>query len=206
MPEHRSLRTSAYWQEAAATLRQPRLLAIAALFLALCIAIFSVFIPLPNNLRIYFTFVPKALCAAICGPIAALVFGFADDLLGFMIHPSGAFFFGYTLSAVMGMLIYALGLFRAKITVWRIAITKLAVNLLVNVGLGALWSSMLYGKAYLFYAGTSLVKNLLLWPAEVIVLTAVFRLLGPAMERAKLIPRQEWPLLNRRERKTGGEL
>ncbi|MBR5390304.1 MAG: folate family ECF transporter S component, partial [Clostridia bacterium] len=117
MPEHRSLRTSAYWQEAAAMLHNPRVLAVAALFLALCIAISSVFIPLPNNLRIYFTFVPKALCAAICGPIAALVFGFADDLLGFMIHPSGAFFFGYTLSAMLGMLYYALGLYRAKITV-----------------------------------------------------------------------------------------
>lgn len=206
MPEHRSPLTSAYWQEAAAALRKPRLLAVAALFLALCVAISSFFIPLVNNLRVYFTFVPKALCAAVCGPVAALVFVLADDLLGVMIHPSGAFFFGYTVSAMLGMVIYALGLFRRKITILRLALTKLAVNLLVNVGLGALWSSMIYGKAYLFYAGSSLVKNLILWPAEVILLAVFFRLLGPTMERAKLIPRQEWAHLRRREKKSGGDL
>ena len=206
MPEHRSPLTSAYWREAAAALRKPRLLAVAALFLALCVTISSFFIPLVNNLRVYFTFVPKALCAAVCGPVAALVFGLADDLLGVMIHPSGAFFFGYTVSAMLGMVIYALGLFRRKITILRLALTKLAVNLLVNVGLGALWSSMIYGKAYLFYAGSSLVKNLILWPAEVILLAVFFRLLGPTMERAKLIPRQEWARLRRREKKSGGDL
>ena len=206
MPEHRSPLTAAYWREAAAALRKPRLLAVAALFLALCVAISSFFIPLVNNLRVYFTFVPKALCAAVCGPVAALVFGLADDLLGVMIHPSGAFFFGYTVSAMLGMVIYALGLFRRKITILRLALTKLAVNLLVNVGLGALWSSMIYGKAYLFYAGSSLVKNLILWPAEVILLAVFFRLLGPTMERAKLIPRQEWAHLRRREKKSGGDL
>lgn len=176
-----------YWKGAAQELKKPKVLAVSALFLALSMAIGSAFIPLPNNLRIYFTFLPKALCAAVCGPVAALVFGFAEDILGFALHPTGGFFFGYTLSTMLGMLIYALGFYRAKIGIVRIAITKLAVNLICNVGLGALWSAILYGKAYVFYAASSLVKNLLLWPLETILLAIVFKTLLPIMEKEKLI-------------------
>ena len=154
-----SLWSGNYWRQARDALKQPRLLAVSALLLAASIAIASVFIPLPANLRVYFSFLPKALCGAVCGPVCGVLFGAAADLLGYMLHPSGGFFFGYTLSSMTGMLLYGLGLFRARLTPRRLAITKLAVNLLCNVGLGALWSAMLYQKGYLFYLGTSRVPE-----------------------------------------------
>lgn len=179
-----------YWKQAAGTLRQPRLLAVSSLLLASSIAIASVFIPLPANLRVYFTFLPKALCGAICGPVCGLVFGAAADLLGYVIHPTGAYFFGYTISSMTGLLIYGLGLFRAKITLPRIALTKLCVNLLCNVGLGVLWNSILYQKAYTFYLWTSLGKNLALWPLETMLLWMMFQALKPFLQHQKLLPRE----------------
>lgn len=185
MRESKSPFSLFYWKEAAARLKSVRTLAVCAVLMALSIAIASVFIPLPNNLRVYFTFMPKAICAMICGPLAALVFGCAEDLLGFLIHPTGAFFIGYTLSSMFGMFLYALGFYRQRITVVRAAITKLAVNLLCNVALGALWSSMLYGKAYLVYFWSSLTKNLLLWPVETALILAVYRLLRDPIEKMR---------------------
>lgn len=182
--------SATYWRQASGTLKKPRLLAISALLLATSIAIASVFIPLPANLRVYFTFLPKALCAAICGPLCGLVFGAAADLLGYMIHPTGAYFFGYTISSMVGLLLYGLGLFRARITLPRVALTKLAVNLLCNVGLGALWNAILYQKAYTFYLWTSLGKNLGLWPLETLLLMAMFRALNPFLQRQGLLPRE----------------
>ncbi len=190
MPESRSPLSLSYWKEAAARLKDVRTLAVCSVLMALSIAIASVFIPLPNGLRVYFTFAAKAICAMICGPVAALVFGCAEDLLGFLIHPTGAFFIGYTISSMFGMFLYALGLYRQRITVVRVALTKLAVNLLCNVGLGALWNSILFGKAYLFYFWSSLTKNLLLWPVETALILLVFRLLRSTMEKQKLIPKQ----------------
>lgn len=178
-----SVRSPLYWRGAAGEVKKLRTLAVSAIFLALSSAVASVFIPLPNNLRVYFTYGPKALCAAVIGPVSGLIFGLTGDLLGFVLHPTGGFFPGYTLTSMMGMFLYGLGLYRKKITVCRLALTKLLVNLVCNAGLNVLWSAILYQKAWIVYFTASLTKNLALWPVETAVLVLVFRLVGPLMER-----------------------
>lgn len=178
-----SVRSPLYWRAAAGEVKKLRTLAVSAIFLALSSAVASVFIPLPNNLRVYFTYGPKALCAAVIGPVSGLLFGLTGDLLGFVLHPTGGFFPGYTLTSMMGMFLYGLGLYRKKITVRRLALTKLLVNLVCNAGLNVLWSAILYQKAWIVYFTASLTKNLALWPVESAVLVLVFRLVGPLMER-----------------------
>ena len=178
-----SVRSPLYWRGAAGEVKKLRTLAVSAIFLALSSAVASVFIPLPNNLRVYFTYGPKALCAAVIGPVSGLLFGLTGDLLGFVLHPTGGFFPGYTLTSMMGMFLYGLGLYRKKITVRRLALTKLLVNLVCNAGLNVLWSAILYQKAWTVYFTASLTKNLALWPVETAVLVLVFRLVGPLMER-----------------------
>lgn len=178
-----SVRSPLYWRAAAGEVKKLRTLAVSAIFLALSSAVASVFIPLPNNLRVYFTYGPKALCAAVIGPVSGLLFGLTGDLLGFVLHPTGGFFPGYTLTSMMGMFLYGLGLYRKKITVRRLALTKLLVNLVCNAGLNVLWSAILYQKAWIVYFTASLTKNLALWPVETAVLVLVFRLVGPLMER-----------------------
>lgn len=41
-----------------------------------------------------------------------LVFGFVEDILGFILQPTGDFFPGYTLSTMAGVLVYALCFYR----------------------------------------------------------------------------------------------
>ena len=113
------------------------------------------------------------------------------DILGFLARPMGAFFPGYTVTTMVTMLIYALGFYNQKMTVPRIAITKLLVNLICNVGLNSLWNSMLMGKAFTVFLAGSATKNLLLWPVEVVVMVLVFRLITPVMEKYKLIVPQK---------------
>ena len=186
-----SVFTRAYWKEAAARVKNIRVLAATALLVAVTIAITTLYIPLPNNLHVFFDYTPKALCAMICGPVAALGVGFVMDILGFLARPMGAFFPGYTVTTMVAMLIYALGFFGKKLTVPRIAITKLAVNVICNIGLNSLWNSMLMGKAFVVFLGGSAAKNLLLWPIEVLVMVIVFRLLTPVLEKQKLISHQK---------------
>ena len=178
-----SVRSPLYWRAAAGEVKKLRTLAVSAIFLALSSAVASVFIPLPNNRRGYFTDGPMALCAAVIGPVSGLLFGLTGDLLGFVLHPTGGFFPGYTLTSMMGMFLYGLGLYRKKITVRRLALTKLLVNLVCNAGLNVLWSAILFKKAWVVYFTASLTKNLALWPVETAVLVLVFRLVGPLMER-----------------------
>ena len=182
-----SVFSRAYWKSAASRLKSIRILAAVALLIALTIAITTLYIPLPNNLHVFFDYTPKALCATICGPVAALGVGFVMDILGFLARPMGAFFPGYTVTTMVTMLIYALGFYGKKITIPRVAITKLAVNVICNIGLNSLWNSMLTGKAFVVFLAGSVTKNLLLWPIETAVMVIVFRLLMPVLEKQKLI-------------------
>ena len=167
-----SVFSRAYWKSAASRLKSIRVLAAVALLIALTIAITTLYIPLPNNLHVFFDYTPKALCAMICGPVAALGVGFVMDILGFLARPMGAFFPGYTVTTMVTMLIYALGFYGKKITIPRVAITKLAVNVICNIGLNSLWNSILAGKAFVVFLAGSVTKNLLLWPIETAVMVS----------------------------------
>lgn len=185
---------AAYWKCASSEFRDLRKLLVAALFIALEMAIASVAIPVAPNLWIYFTFLVKSIGAMIYGPVVGLLSGFVADNLSYFLHPSGPYFPGYTLSTMLSMLVYGLFFYRAKVGPVRILLCKLCVNLFINVGLGCLWSTMLYGKGYLYYAAKSIVKNALLLPVECILMGLLFAAVVPLLVRARLIPpgMQRW--------------
>ena len=164
------------------------IIALIAMFIAVKCVAGAFYIPVGENLRILMTFVFVASEAAIIGPVAGAVSGMIADIVGFMIHPSGPFFFGYTITAMCGSVIYALFLYRQRITILRLALAKTVVNYGVNVLLGALWSQMLYGKGYIYYAGKSLVKNTMMLPAEIIILVLLFNVIVPILQKRRLIP------------------
>lgn len=184
--------TPSYWKEAAGEVKKPRILAVTALFIGLDIIIGMFYIPMPfgDNLRVYFGYFTNSMCCMVCGPVMALIFGFVRDILGFLANSSGGFFFGYTLSAMLGSLVYALFFYRARITVVRILCCKLIINVCVNILLGSLWSAILFSKGYYFYMVSSTVKNLMLLPVEVILLVLFYQVTLPILVKMKWIPEQ----------------
>lgn len=185
------LLTKPYWYDAVHHKNKTLFLCVLALMMALGITISAFFIPVGENLRIYFSFIPKAIACTIAGPIVALCYGFCSDILGFIIHPSGAFFPGYVLSSMLGCLIYALFLFRQRITVIKLFLCKLSVNILVNVCLGSLWSCIIMGKGYYYYFAKSVLKNTLMLPFEVLLLYIVLKALLPTLYKMKLIKAEQ---------------
>lgn len=185
-----SVFSAAYWKAAAAECRKLNRLTLAALIIALSVVIGSFSIPVATNLHISFNFLVVAFGSMIYGPFIGIIAGAVIDIVGYILHPFGAFFPGYTLSSMLGCLIYALFLYRSRITVLRIFLAKLIVNFGINVGLGCLWSAMLMGKGYLFFLVNSLIKNMLMLPIETVMLVALLQLLLPALVREHLIPGQ----------------
>ena len=133
---YRTPLTPSYWRQARAALSSPKMLVFAALMVALTRAL-SIPPSIPiGHTSLSFGFLARSLCALVCGPVLGLAFGFVEDILGFILKPTGEFFFGYTLSTMLGVLAYALCFYRARITVWRLVLANLLVNLLVNAALG----------------------------------------------------------------------
>lgn len=178
----------AYWRAALGEVKNLRRLTFAALCCALSIVIGGFFIAVGDNLRVYFTFFVTAVGCAVYGPVLGVMVAAVTDTLNYVLFPTGAYFPGYLLSEMVGALIYSLFLYRKKITVLRLFGAKFLVNYLVNVGLGCLWSQMLYGKGYLYYLVKSLVKNSMLLPLEVMALAALFSVLVPTFSRLGLLP------------------
>lgn len=182
--------SAAYWREALSDFRKLRTLVFAALMVAACIALAQVpAIPINESLRVTWGFLARSVCALVGGPVTALVFGFVEDTLSFIVHPTGAYFPGYTLTTMLGTLVYALFLYRARVTVLRIFLAKLATNAM-NVMLGSLWSAVLYSKGYLYYMSASLVKNTLMLPVQTMMLVLLLSALLPILHRAGLLPDQ----------------
>lgn len=191
--------SAGYWRGAVRAVGNLRMLTVAAVLAALHVVVSGFYIPLGDNLHVFFSFLVASLGGAIYGPVMSLLVGFTVDILGTILHPMGGFFFGYTVSSMLGYLFYALWLYRRPITFWRLAAAKLSVNLMINVGLGALWSAMLYGKAYYFYLLRGLTKNVLLWPAEAALMYLFFRAVLPHAARAGLTVQQTVSLRRKKD-------
>ena len=185
--------SKSYWRTAARELKNLRMLTLAAIVVALRIVLGGLYIPLGDNLNIFFGYFVNGLGAAIYGPVMALLSGFATDVLGYFVHPTGPFFPGYVLSTMMGSFFYALFFYRARITAVRVFLAKLCVNLLVNVGLGALWSAIQFSKGYYYYLAKGLVKNIGLLPVEALLLWLFLKAMAPVCARNGLLPRQQKP-------------
>ena len=99
------------WLKSASNLKSTKYLAIMAIFIALRVVVNSMFIPVAENLRISVSFIVSAIEGSIIGPAAGLVSGMVSDLIGVMLFPTGPFFIGYTITAMLAAMIWGLFLY-----------------------------------------------------------------------------------------------
>lgn len=100
--------TKDYWLSSWRKLKSVKYLAIMGMMIAMKVILNNIRIPVSDNLNIMFSYIPAAMEGMIIGPAAAMVSGLITDLLGVMTSNYGPFFPGYTISKVLGGLIYGL--------------------------------------------------------------------------------------------------
>ncbi|MGI6238694.1 MAG: folate family ECF transporter S component [Christensenellales bacterium] len=157
-------------------LRRLRTLAACAMLLALGVALdYFGSIYISPTIKISSSFLAIASVGLLFGPVPAMICGGLLDVIMWMIRPAGLFFPGYTLSAVLGGLIYGLCLYNraGKALFYMAPIAKLLVNLLVNLCLNTYWSMLFTGKAYIALFPARALKNLIAWPIESALLIVI---------------------------------
>ncbi len=172
----------------ARALRNTRSLAICAMLLAVQVLLGLVAaIPVGSYLRISFGYLALAAAGALFGPVPCMVNGALADLIGFIIRPTGPYFPGFTLTAMLTGLIYGLMFYRQEpVRLTRIIITQLIVNMALNMLLNSIWLKMLYGQAFLADLSVRILKNAVQLPVDVVMLCALMKLL-PRLKRAASI-------------------
>ena len=166
-----------FWRHSAAELKKIRSLAGGGLLAALGIALEAFQIVISQLLQIGFSFLATALSGWMYGPLVAGLSAMVIDVLGYMLHPTGPFFAGFTLNAFLTGFLYGLFYYRRKITLWRVLAAEAAVMLVVSFLLNPLWLHMMYGQAWLPLILLRIPKNAVMLPVNTALSYALLQLL-----------------------------
>ena len=181
----------AYWHDALMELKDTKVLVFTALMIALRVALKGVFIPVMPNVRINTAFFVNALGASIFGPVVAILAAVVTDTLGCIIFPNGPYFFPFILTEIGGSLIFALFLYRAKLSPTRVILSRFCIDLFINILLNAplmlLYYKVVMGKSYLMFQFPHIAKNLFMFPVESVLLSLFMGLMAPILYRHKMI-------------------
>ena len=134
-------------------------------------------------LKITFSFIPIALASMIFGPIYGGIVAGLEDLIGAILFPRGAFFLGFTLSAILVGIIYGVILYKKTKTTMRFVVASSIIAVLIHIILNTIWLVIMYDKGFLALAGTRIIKTLIMIPIEVILLKLSWRYIGERLEK-----------------------
>lgn len=179
-----------YWRDAAAELKDTKMLVFAALIIALRVALKTlVRIPLGPSLDITPAFLANALGAMVYGPFVGAIGAVVSDLLGVVLR-GDTYFLPYVLTEISGTLIFALFFYRQRITPTRVILSRFAiclcVNILLQTPIDILYQIVYYGKSTYVLTLPRIFKNLFMFPIESVVLTVFLRAIQPVTCRMKL--------------------
>ena len=149
-------------------------LTISAMLLAISV-IFGFFkIPLSQVSEIRLQFLPVAMEGMLFGPLYGGIVGGLSDILCYIARPTGPFFPGFTISAVIQGIIYGLILNKEQ-SLGRVLIAQAVDTIIVSLILNPIWLMMLYGNAFIPMFISRLPKVLIMYPVNIALLMAVTR-------------------------------
>lgn len=138
-------------------------------------------------LRIGFGFLPVAMAGILYGPVWAAIGYAVGDILGMLIFPSGGYFPGFTVTALLTGFVFGFFLHgKEKITWKNVLPASLIVILAFNLGLDTLWLSIMMGDAFIALLPTRILKCAVMLPVHIILIPLVWnRILSkiPAISR-----------------------
>ncbi len=191
-----------YWRAAAKNFTDVKILAIAALFIALRIAVKFFDIQFFPGLHLSLDCYVNSLGSMIYGPLVSLVVGLLSDSLGYVLDPGGyAYFFPYTLIEMSSSFIFALFFWKRNVTVGRAITAKFTINLICNIVLSSIasvwYNSIYYGASLTVAAITTyatnigrVVKNIVLFPFEAILIAIIIGACIPALKRLGIVAKE----------------
>lgn len=191
-----------YWSGAAGELKNTKSLVFASFIVVLRIVVKAFKIPLAAGLSLTFDCYVNSLGSLIYGPVVGLCVGAVSDTLGYLIFPSGTYFFPFIFVEMMSSFIFGLFFWKKEISVQRVLAAKFTVNLVCNIILTSLfmkWMYVMLGDAkattYSIINLVRIVKNLVLFPVESVLIVLVLAAFIPALKSMKLIPVSQGQLI-----------
>ena len=175
------------FRQSAQELKNVHTLTGVSVLLAMTVVIsFMASVRITESIKIGLGYLITALLGMLYGPFTAALAAGAGDIIKYLLKPDGAYFFGFTLTAMLGGMIYGCLLYRERVTVFRAILSKTTISLLLNCCLNTVWVSFLYGMPFWGALGPRVIKNVVALPFEIILLYIVLNGATKVIQRAKL--------------------
>ena len=143
--------------------------ALSAMFVAIsCVLSFFKFGITPNvNVTLFF--LPIAVAAQLLRPLPAVAVGGIADLLGCLIRPTGPYFPGFTINAMITGLIYGIFFYSKRPKLWEVIVARLIVMVAVDLILTPIWLHILYSTPLVWaFWVERLIKCAIVCPIEIV--------------------------------------
>ena len=174
------MRIAKLFRDSADELKSVKNLCIISLLLALRVCLDFLTLPLSDLCYVSFLFIVVGFVGGMFGPFVATLFGGIGDILSYVVHPMGVYFFGFTVSAMVAGLIYGLILYKNRFNAFRIVFAQVVVDMIINVLINTLWISILYGVGFWeLLVSVRIPKNLITIPLNV----CLFVLFSPLINK-----------------------
>lgn len=198
-----SVRNRNYWLAAAAELQNTKSLVFASMIVVLRVVVKAFKIPLAAGLSITFDCYINSLGSLIYGPVVGLCVGAVSDTLGCIIFPSADLYFPpFILVEMLSSFIFGLFFWKRQITVQKVLAAKFTVNLVCNIILTSIFMKWMYvvredekALTYNVINMVRIVKNLVLFPVESVLIVLIIGAFIPALKSLKLISASQGDLV-----------
>ncbi|MEG2380643.1 MAG: folate family ECF transporter S component [Oscillospiraceae bacterium] len=150
-------------------------LIIASLFVAVNVVLSYLAITVNPYIRIGFGFIVQPVAAAVLGPIPSCIIGIIQDLLTFILKPTGAYMPGYSISIGIGGIIYGMFLYKKKVTFLRVFVARLVVSIAVNVCLSSLALAPLVGAGLVGILPARIIKEIIMVPFQALMIYIILK-------------------------------
>lgn len=124
-------------------------------------------------LRIGFGFLPIAILAILYGQIWSGIAYAIGDVIGGFLFPTGAFFPGFTVTALLTGVFFGLVLYNKKVTIPRALLASALVCILCNLLLNTYWLTFIIGKGFKVLLASRAVKELVAIPVMALLIVAM---------------------------------
>lgn len=127
-----------------------------------------------NFIKFSFTFLIVALLAKWFGPWWGMMTAAVVDVVGTLMT-GGPFFLGFTVSAILGSLIYALFLYKQPVSWGRITLASVIIAVVVNAFLNTLWVTIMYRTPFWSLLPLRVIKQLVVTPIQIVLVYGLLK-------------------------------
>lgn len=159
------------------SLRRTPTLTTAGILLAIQMVLSSYgTIEVTDSLKISLSHLALAPTAILFGPVVAGMQGALSDILGFLLKPTGPYFPGFTISAMLGGVFYGMMLYQTKRRPWQIILARTLIVVIINIFLNTVFLGMLYGPSRWATLPLRALKNIIQLPIDCLLLAAMCKI------------------------------